>query len=87
LHTILKLTAMELLNFEKYGHLLKNPFVLIGFLALILLLIIKYSKIYDATDIAMGFLVLYPTKKFRIFIKSKKRVILYVLPDKTLFSA
>jgi hypothetical protein len=34
-----------------------------------------------------GDLVLYPTKKFRIFIKSKKRVILYVLPDKTLFSA
>ncbi len=31
--------------------------------------------------------VLYPTKKFRIFIKSKKRVILYVRPDKTLFSA
>jgi hypothetical protein len=51
---------MELMNFEKYGHLLKNPFVLIGFLALILLLIIKqsHSKIYDATDIVIGFLVI-----------------------------
>jgi hypothetical protein len=45
------------------------------------------EKLYLVGVTKEGFELLYPTKKFRIFIKSKKRVILYVLPDKTLFSA
>jgi tetratricopeptide (TPR) repeat protein len=48
----------------------------------------EIEKCYNFFDTAWQTLgVLYPTKKFRIFIKSKKRVILYVRPDKTLFSA
>jgi uncharacterized protein with ParB-like and HNH nuclease domain len=51
--------------------------------------LLDLSNLYKTyiSNISKDDLLLYPTKKFRIFIKSKKRVILYVRPDKTLFSA